>query len=120
MARMERMAHCKKRRLKDPNRVKRVSELPTHLNFWVFVHEDRNDAHVGQEAPSPANNVLFGQPQLIGRIQAPIVHIVVVALGEELDGAVLPVKTEIGISLSGTLAREHLPLPLFALTSRAA
>lgn len=61
----------------------------TYLNLGIFVHEDRDDAHVRQEAPGPAHNVLFGQPQLVGCIQAPVVHVVIVALGQELDGSVL-------------------------------
>jgi len=72
------------------NRV--ISSRSTYLNFGIFVHEDRDDAHIGQEAPGPAHNVLFGQPQLVGRVQTPVVHVVIVTLGQELDGTILPVE----------------------------
>lgn len=58
------------------------------LQVRVLVHVDRDHADVRQEAPGPAHDVLLGEPQLAGRVQAPVVHRVVVALGQELDRAV--------------------------------
>ena len=28
------------------------------LELWIVVHDDRHNAHVGKEAPSPTNHVL--------------------------------------------------------------
>ena len=39
--------------------------------------------------PGPAHDVFSGQPVLSGRVESPVVHRVVVAFGEELDGTVL-------------------------------
>ena len=59
------------------------------LELGVLVHDDGDDADVGQEAPRPPHHVLARQPVLPGRVEAPVVHRVVVALGQELDAAVL-------------------------------
>ena len=59
------------------------------LELGVLVHDDGHDADVGEEAPRPPHHVLLGEPVLAGRVQSAVVHGVVVALREELDGAVL-------------------------------
>lgn len=58
------------------------------FEVWIFVHEDGDHAHVGQEAARTSHNVLFRQPQLPGGVKASIVHGIVVALCEELHGSV--------------------------------
>lgn len=37
-----------------------IKELHTHLNFGIFVHENRDDAHIGQEPSGASHNILFG------------------------------------------------------------
>ena len=59
------------------------------LELWILIHDDGDDADVGQESPGPAHHVLPLQPVLSGRVQASVVDGVVVALGQELDAAVL-------------------------------
>ena len=59
------------------------------LELGVLVHDDGDDSDVGEEASGAAHDVFAAQPELAGRVQAPVVHAIVVALGQELDGAVL-------------------------------
>ena len=59
------------------------------LELGVLVHDDCDDADIGQEAPGPAHHVLLGEPVLPGGIQATIIHAIVVALRQKLDGSVL-------------------------------
>lgn len=58
------------------------------FEVWIFVHEDGDHAHVGQEAARTSHDVFFRQPQLPGSVKASIVHGVVVALCKELHGPV--------------------------------
>ena len=59
------------------------------LELGVVVHDDCDNSHVGQEPASSAHHVLPVQPELAGGVEAPVVHTVVVPLGQELDAAVL-------------------------------
>lgn len=59
------------------------------LQIRVLVHVNRDHSNVRQKAPSPAHNVLLGEPQLPRSVKTPIVDRVVIALGQELDRSVV-------------------------------
>lgn len=61
------------------------------LEVRIVVHDDGHHADVRQQALGAPDHVGLGQPQLAGRVQAAIVHLVVVALGQELQFAIAPV-----------------------------
>merc|ERR1711862_1020431 len=65
------------------------AEQSDTLELWILVHDDGDDTDVWQEPPRPSNHVLAAEPVLAGGVEAPVVDGVVVALGQELDGAVL-------------------------------
>ena len=58
------------------------------LDVRVVVHDDGHPTHVGQVAHRPPHDVLPVQPLLAGRVQHPVVPVIVVPLGEHpLHGA---------------------------------
>lgn len=62
------------------------------LEVRIVVHDDRHHADVRQQSLGATDHVGFGQPQLVFGVQTAIVHLVVVALGQELQLTVAPAK----------------------------
>lgn len=61
----------------------------TVLQIGILVHVNRNHSNVRQKSSCPPYDVLLGEPQLTRSVKAPIVHRVVVTLGQELDRSVV-------------------------------
>lgn len=68
------------------------STINCYLKIGIVIHDNGHHADVRQQALGATDHVRFGEPQLAGRVQAAIVHLIVVALGQELELAVTPAE----------------------------
>jgi len=59
------------------------------FEFRIIVHENGDDADVGNETPRAADHVFLSQPELAWRIEAPIIDRVVVAFRQKLERPIL-------------------------------
>jgi hypothetical protein len=76
---------------KEERLLLKIAKISTaaYLKIGIFVHINRDHSHIRQKTARPPHNVLLGQPQLTGRIQASVIDRIVVALGQKFNGVVI-------------------------------